>query len=185
MLIASSLDHEVQAVKSLLQQRYKMSDLGLARQFLGIDIEQSPDRIAIGQRRFINSVLHRFGMQDCNGTMTPIDARPPIEFTPVDSESQQLYQSLIGSIMYIMLGTRPDLAFTISALSKFSTSAGQSHLSLAKRVLRYLRETVDMGITCDRSLGAGHQVIVGYTDSNWAGDIADRKSTSGFVFLLA
>jgi hypothetical protein len=192
MLIASALDHEILAVKTLLQKRYKMSDMGLAQQFLGIDIRQSPGQVEIRQHRFIKSVLQRFGMQDCNGTWTPMDARPPAEFTPLDSESQHLYQSLIGSIMYIMLGTRPDLAFTVSALSKFSASAGQIHLTLAKRVLRYLHKTIDMGITYSRTGSDIQQLqptsnasLVGYTDSDWAGDTSDRKSTGGFVFLLA
>jgi len=128
-----------------------MTDLGLSRQFLGIDIEQLPEKIRIGQRHFVESVLRRFSRGDCHVIWTPLQIRPSLEFEPLAPEDQQLYQSLVGSIMYLMLGTRPDLAFTISLLSKFSASAGSEHLVQAKRVLRYLKQTRDIKLCYRRS----------------------------------
>jgi hypothetical protein len=144
MLITSSNPSEITKVKQLLQGQYKMLDLGLGRQFLGIDNEQSPESIQLSQGYFIQSILRRFGMDSCNGVRTPLENRPSLEFDPLNDDDQRLYQSLVGSIMYIMLGTRPDLAYTISALSKFSPSTGEAHLSLAKRVLQYLKQTMDI-----------------------------------------
>ena len=124
ILLVSSNPSAIATVKQLLVSSYQMTDLGLSRQLLGMDIEQLPEKIRIGQRYFVESVLRRFGMSDCNGIWTPLEVRPAREFEPLLSEDQQLYQSLVGSIMYLMLGTRPDLAFTISVLSKFCTSGG-------------------------------------------------------------
>jgi hypothetical protein len=84
-----------------------------------------------------------------------------------------------------MLGTRPDLAYTISALSKFSASAGTDHLTLAKRVLRYLKQTADIGITYKTDSPSEIGLLYGFSDSDWAGDLGDRKSTGGFTFLMS
>jgi len=90
------------------------------------------------------------------------------------------YQSLVGSLMYIAIGTRPDIAFAISVLSKFNSKPMMDHFLATKRVLRYLKETVGMALvygTVDN--------LIGYRDSYFAGDLNDRKSTSGYVFTLA
>jgi hypothetical protein len=185
MLIASGDISQLSNVKQLLQKKYKMSDLGLAKQFLGIDIEQLPGSIRLSQAFFIHSVLRRYGLDSCNGVWTPLENRPPLEFDALNDVDQQLYQSLIGSIMYIMLGTRPDLAYTISALSKFSASAGNDHLIMAKRVLRYLKQTAEIGLKYEKDCSPRVDYLHGFSDSDWAGDLGDRKSTGGFVFLLS
>lgn len=182
ILITAANSEEIDRIKNLLHDKYKMTDTGLARQFLGIDISQSNSGIRIHQRRFIYSVLRRFGMEGCNGAWVPLEARPSIQFDPLPATDQRTYQSLVGSIMYIMLGTRPDLAYSISALSKFSASAGFEHLQQAKRVLRYLQQTRTVGLSFTQN---DDKERFGYSDSDWAGDVGDHKSTGGFVFLLS
>jgi hypothetical protein len=103
--------------------------------------------------------------------------------------------------MYAMLRTRPDLAFTVSTLSKYCSNPTPEHAIAAKRTLRYLRKTINVGITfrgqenpaiaeAIAGAGAGARTsptttgITGFTDSDWAGDVDSRKSTSGYVFLL-
>lgn len=95
---------------------------------------------------------------------------------------QKEYQSLVGSLMYLMLSTRPDLAFMISTLSKYASAPTPEHLSAAKRVLRYLKETMDTALTY--SSRHFETLLEGYSDSDWAGDRDDRKSTSGYVYTL-
>ena len=182
ILITAANNEEIDRIKGLLHDKYKMTDTGLARQFLGIDILQSDTGITIHQRRFIDSVLRRFGMEGCNGAWVPLETRPSVTFDPLPAADQQTFQSLIGSIMYIMLGTRPDLAYTISALSKFSASAGHEHLQQAKRVLRYLQQSRSVGLAFVQN---DDKELLGYSDSDWAGDVGDRKSTGGFLFLLS
>jgi len=90
------------------------------------------------------------------------------------------YQSLVGSLMYLAVGTRPDLAFAIGTLSKFNAKPTTTDSLATKRLLRYLKETIGMALV--------HGIVdnlIGYTDSDFAGDLDDRKSTAGYVFTLA
>ena len=92
-----------------------------------------------------------------------------------------MYKQLIGSLMYLT-GTRPNLMYVVSLMSSFMTSPTELHLQFSKRVLRYLKDTIDLEILC-RKRGNGE--LIAYTDSDYARDIGDRKSTSGYVFLLS
>ncbi|KMQ82311.1 retrovirus-related pol polyprotein from transposon tnt 1-94 [Lasius niger] len=91
------------------------------------------------------------------------------------------YRELIGSLIYLANATRPDLAFAASALSRFCTNPEEAHWKLAKRVLRYLQRTIDYGITYTKDC----EKMRAYVDSDWAGDVEDRRSCSGNVIILA
>ena len=93
---------------------------------------------------------------------------------------QQLYQSVVGSLMYLATCTRPDIAYAVGMLARFASKPNRSHWTAAKRVLRYLRGTDNLGI-----LYKGESEIQGYSDADWVGDTDDRKSTSGYFFLIA
>ena len=104
--------------------------------------------------------------------------------TEISNRSE--YQSKIGSLMYAMLGSRPDLAYTISTLSKHNDRPTRLHHTALQRVFRYLQQTQDTRIRYELESGqdGNFPKITGYTDSDWAGDKDDRRSTSGYVFLL-
>jgi len=97
-------------------------------------------------------------------------------------EDIRLYQSIIGSLMYAMTQTRPDLAFPVSLLSRFATNPSAAHMGAAKRVLRYLKHTRDLRITYNGH--TEHGAFQGYSDADWAGDTETRSSTSAYVFFL-
>jgi hypothetical protein len=122
-------------------------------------------------------------MMDAKPMATPMATGTKL-WKPKDTDElidSTYYQSIVGSIMYPMLCTRPDLAYTISQLSQFNATPTMAHLSAAKRSLRYLNNTVDMGLTFSGSEGL---VLEAYCDSDWgAGE--DRKSISGILILLA
>jgi hypothetical protein len=86
----------------------------------------------------------------------------------------------VGSLIYAMLGTRPDLAFTVSVVSRFSSNPDKSHMRAVERILQYLHDIADMGLVFRGTL----QPLSGYTDSDWAGDPDTHRSTSGYVFTL-
>ena len=97
----------------------------------------------------------------------------------------ELYRSAVGSLMYAMIATRPDLATAVSAVSQFLEVPGRNHWFAVKRVLRYLAGTVDSQLVLDGSILAdSHAVLVGYCDSDWDGDLDTRKSTTGYCFFL-
>ena len=190
VLLASSSISELQRVKKMLLLKYKMKDLGLVRQFLGLEVYQSSGRIQVSQEKFITTILRRFGLENCNGLFTPMDPKqlrptPGEDNQQLSTEDQHLYQSMVGSIMYAMTGTRPDLAYAISVLSKHLASPQRNHLAIAKRVLRYLKQTKDLHLSYSRSENSRSTTPYGFTDADWAGDTGDRKSTGGYTFLLA
>ena len=169
--------------KARLHSRYKMSDLDPARKFLGLEIDRLPNGyIQLHQKPFILKVLQRFNMQECNGVHTPMEPGRRLVAAQDSNKlmDQREYQSLVDSLMYIAVETRPDLAFALSVLSKYNSKPTTDHLLATKRVLLYLMETSGMALVY-----GSVDMLIGYTDSDFAGDLNDRKSTSGYVFTLA
>ena len=116
-----------------------MTDLGPVQQFLGIQIERNRQKrtLRIHQRPYIESILKRFQMDNCNSVSTPMEANLQLiashDYNATSTERLD-YQRAIGSIMYAMLGTRPDLAFTVSTLSKYCINPGPQHAQAVQRV---------------------------------------------------
>ena len=181
----------VTALKKSLSARYSMVDLGEAKQYLGMHIEQDRDArtIYLNQTRYITKILERFGMQDCKGisTSTPMEAAalPPCPTDPAEAIKRTEYQSKVGNVMYAMLRTRPDLAFAVSTLSKYNSCPITAHHSAMGLVLRYLQAMKNMGIQYkgESKISAMPEPVC-YTDSDWAGDRDKCRSTGGFVVVL-
>jgi len=97
------------------------------------------------------------------------------------------YQAVVGSLMYAALATRPDISYAVAALSRYNSRPFTSHMTAAKRVLQYLKSTADFRLHFN-GIGIGIDIgnsLVGYSDSDWANDSADRKSQGGHVFLAS
>ena len=174
-------------LKASLSKRFDMTDLGEAKTYLGIQI--SRDRIkrtmSITQSEYINKVLKRFNMQDCKGAFTPMDAKA--EFSKETSntatkEEIKLYQAMIGSVMYCMVETRPDIAFAVSVLSRYSSNPNMAHFTAVKRLLRYLKRTAEYSITYG-IVAPGEELLV-YSDASWGGDSETRRSTGAYLSTL-
>jgi transposase InsO family protein len=173
--------------KSWLRDEFKMVDLGDLKLFLGMQITRDRTRrtLFLGQERYTQKILERCKMESCHGCKTPMDTKLVLT-KPNDEEivGTVEYQSLVGSIMYAMLGTRPDIAYAVSTLSKFNSCPAPEHHAAAKRVLRYLQETKTHGLLYCGQDDSNFPEPICYTDSDWAGDTESRKSTGGYVFLL-
>ena len=172
-------------MKKRLATAYHITDFGPIRQFLGLNIvrDRTLHRIELHQSPYIQTILTRFDMSDCKGISTPME--PNLSLPPCTNDTEikdrSEYQLKIGSIMFAMLGTRPDLAYTVSALSKHNDRPTHPHHIALQRVFHYLQQTQVTCIQYERSpseLGVFPKVT-GYTDSDWAGDETDRRSTSG------
>jgi hypothetical protein len=164
-----------------------MSNLGPAKRFLGLDITRLPDgSIVLSQQTYIDSVLKRFGMEDANPAPTPLHhkTRLDIDMSTDREVDSAIYQDIVGSLMYAATSTRPDIAYSVAALCRYNAKPYTTHLTAAKRVLRYLKTTADVGIVFPGSSTSepDTDVLFGYTDSDFAGDRADRKSQGGFIF---
>jgi len=172
-------------IKLLLHTKYKMTDLGPARRFLGIEIEKTKDGFCISQQTYINTILRRFGLLDAKPAKTPLDPQVDLNNPHCEDKSvdRKEYLSIVGSLMYAALGSRPDIAFSVTALSRYNVQPLEMHLTAAKRVLRYLKATSSLRIHY-RRLPHSELSAVGYTDSDWAGNLKTRKSVGGCVFGL-
>jgi len=172
-------------IKQLLQKKYKMCDLGTAKRFLGIEIERTKDGgFSICQRSYINTIVRRFGLLEAKPATSPLDPQTDLSNSHCEDKpaNRKEYLSIVGSLMYTALGSRPDIAFSITALSRYNVIPLEMHTTAAKRVLRYLKTTVGFQIHYRRL--PNPITIVGYTDSDWAGNLTTRKSVGGCVFGL-
>jgi len=181
---------EVIKLKSELCNRFEMTDLGEISSILGIKVQRRriSRSISLDQTAYIKSILDRFRMTESNPVKTPVDTNVKLikSEEPIDEDLRQLYQQAVGSLMYIMIGTRPDIAYAVSLVSRFASNPNQSHWTAVKRILRYLKGSIHLKLTysCDQNQGQGQEPH-GYSDADWAGDLNDRRSTSGYVFLMS
>jgi len=162
-----------------------MSDLGPARRFLGIEIEKKEDGFCISQQAYIDTILRRFRLLDAKPARTPLDPQVNLNNPHCEDKSveRKEYLSIVGSLMYAVLGSRPDIAFSVTALSRYNVQPLEMHLTAAKRVLRYLKVTSNLSIHYQR-LSHSELSTVGYTDSDCAENLKTRKSFGGCDFGL-
>lgn len=168
--------------KKSMKETFDMNDLGKMRFFLGIEVVQFDKGIFIHQRKYALEILQKFNMENCNAVKNPMVPGQQLtrdEGGELADETE--YKRLVGSLIYIT-ATRPDVVFSVSLLSRYMSKPTQNHMAAAKRVLRYLQGTHDYGIMY---MKGGKDCMNAYTDSDYAGDLMDRKSTSGYLFLLS
>ena len=137
----------------------------------------------LSQEAYIDKLLTRFNMEACNAVSTPMESGTRLEAQKegiqANSKDVKLYQAVVGSLIYLLSQTRPDIAFEIMALSRYLLNPSVQHEAAAKRVLKYLKGTKKLGIIFGKGDG-----LLGYTDADWAGDIGTRKSTGAYIFTL-
>ncbi|XP_019190810.1 PREDICTED: uncharacterized protein LOC109185287 [Ipomoea nil] len=163
-----------------LSSTFKIRDLGKPTFFLGIETLSDGDSFLLSQRRYMVDILSRAGMTDCKALATPASVTQPATPTldPFDNPTQ--YRRIVGALQYLTI-TRPDLSFSVNRLCQFMHSPTQDHWGLLKRVLRYVKGTLDYGLRLTPSLASD---LHAYSDSDWAGCPVDRKSTSGYAVFL-
>ncbi|XP_067940345.1 uncharacterized protein [Watersipora subatra] len=123
-------------------------------------------------------------MQDSNPVSTPADINVKLLkydgiSKPVDSKK---YQAMVGSLLYASVATRPDIAQAVSEVSKYNSCPTEAHLTAVKRIIRYIKGTLTTKLCYNKS---DETKVIGYSDANWAGDLDNRCSTSGNVFLMS
>jgi transposase InsO family protein len=168
-------------VKTSLKKKFEMTDLGFLHYFLGLQVLQTNEGIFLSQSKYACDLLRRFHMDDCKPAPSPFHSGVKLSATCTSPEvDATLYRQLVGSLLYLT-HTRPDLSFAVGLVARYMQTPHESHWKAAKRILRYVRGTVQFGIHYS---SGGTPLLVGFTDSDWAGDPDDRKSTAGYVFSL-
>jgi Reverse transcriptase (RNA-dependent DNA polymerase) len=183
--IASKNLKTISQDKEALKKQYEMTDLGEISWILGMHVtrDRATGWIALSQEKYITEILERFGKTNVRPISTPMLANEQLKKLTSPEIDVRAYQSAIGALMYPMLGTRPDLAFTVAALGRHAANPGGDHQRALDRVFQYLRATSDRLLVFRRGAPGG-SVLHGFVDADWASDVNDRKSTSGFVFML-
>lgn len=174
----------IAALKKDLSHRFQMTDLGPCRYYLGMEVrrDRANRTIYLNQKAYIKELLMKHDLwNDTKTAAVPMaDRLEPSPEGYIASESLKIkYQSAVGSLMYAMLGTRVDIAYAVSALSRYASNPHDKHWQALVRVLRYLRGTVDYELVFTGPLTP----LTGWSDSDWGGD-STRRSTSGFIFNL-
>ena len=169
-----------------LCSRFKFTVKGSHQYILGIEIKHTPEGMELSQQQYINIILPCFGMDNCRPVSTPIDQKT-CSVKASDSDpifEQNLYQRMIRSLMYLVTCTGPDLVFSVSYLSRFSSHALERHHTAVKRVFRYLAGTRFMSLKYNRSASSVPFSIIAFSDSDYASCRDTRRSVSGYAFML-
>lgn len=185
IIFTNDLDF-MESFKINLMSFFDMKDLGKASSFLGICLTRNKKTgtIAIDQEKYIKDMLKRFKMEDCNAVSTPMEMKCKLTKPDIEDAIEVPFQELIGSLLFLARVTRPDILYAVNYLSKFNNCHGQEQWVAAKRILRYLKGTIGKKIVYSR--GSQNDVkITGFCDADFAGDPEDRRSTTGFVFLVS
>jgi len=175
----------VDTMKQRFMKRWESQDLGELTEFLHMRIGRAGQSIFLDQVQYLQTVLERCGMQNAKAVPTPL----PAGYAPTKSldkaanpELRSRYQTVIGSLLYLMLGTRPDISFAVTKMAQFAANPTEDHLKHALYICRYVIGTPNYHLTYN---GAGGQGLSACTDSDWASDVNTRRSTSGYFIKLA
>lgn len=169
-------------LKNVLECEFKIKDLGQIKQCLGMNVKASKNYITVDQEKFINNILARFNMSDCKSSDTPMETNLKLEKTVNNQCDEKFpYQQLVGCLMYLSVLTRPDISFSVSFLSQYNTCFNENHWKHLKRLLRYLQKTKKYGLVFKKNDSNLH----GYVDADWASCSVDRRSYTGYSFILS
>ncbi len=199
LLIAAKSKSQTSWVKKMLNDRFDMKDLGEAKVCLGLEItrDRQQKKLWLTQQSYMEKIVERFGMSESKPVPTPMEepksntGRLELITEDDDDATGVPYREAIGSLMYLMIGSRPDIAYSVGKLARFCENPKTKHWVAVKRVLRYICGSSKMGLCYDGlkdgTLESQDSVketdVFGYCDSDWAGDVSDRKSTSAYVFM--
>jgi len=190
ILIAGNNKEMIDTTKKWLSSNFEMKDMGKASYVLGVKIirDRAKRLLGLTQETYIKKMLERYHMEDSKPMNTPVDKSLslscdmcPKTLEEKDKMSRVPYAIVVGSLMYAMMCTRPDICYTVGLVSRYQSNPGQKHWMTVKRILQYLKGTSNY-MLCYQ--GKKDLRLIGFSDADWGGDVDQSKSTSGCAFLL-
>ncbi|KAK2361432.1 putative mitochondrial protein [Trifolium repens] len=172
---------EIDRIKCILDDNFRIKDLGIVKYFLGLEVAHSKEGISVSQRKYCLDLLNDSGLLGSKPASTPLD--PSVKLHHDDGkpfEDIGQYRRLIGKLLYLT-NTRPDIAYATQQLSQFLHKPTMTHYKAACRVIRYLKHNPGRGLIFHRN---SDTQLLGYSDADWAGCLDTRRSTSGYCFFL-
>ena len=161
-----------------------------ASRFVGLDIsrDRTQRQLYISQQHFITKLLEKFEMIECHPNLVPADPNSRLENFAIPKTEEEIlkmknvpYRQAVGGLLYVMVMSRPDIAYAVGQVAKYCQNPGPAHWNAVKRILSYLAGTANYGLCYNSD---EKNTAIGYTDADNAGDTKTRRSISGFVFLL-
>jgi hypothetical protein len=181
MIITGSDTVGIHDIKTHLGTCFEMKDLGPLRYFLGIEVNSSSSGYSLSQVKYASDLISRAGLTDNKAVDTPLELNVKLRSTDGELVSDPtLYRQLVGGLIYLTI-TRPDISYAVHVVSQFMTSPRTVHFAAVLRILRYMRGTMHQGLLMSFS---SKLELNAYSDSDWAGDVTDRRSTTGFCIFL-
>jgi hypothetical protein len=174
------------SLKSRLMQRYELSDIGDAHVILGMRITRINNYTYVDQQAYTREKLEEFNMSECRTSSTPGDVNVHLNDS-VGEVNRHTYMKLVGSLMYAMQATRPDITHATNVVSRHMNNPKPTHMRAAFKVMRYLSGCVNYGLRYnndERVYKWNEVTITGYCDADWGGDKSDRKSTTGYCVFV-
>ena len=175
-------------LKSKLLTRFKIKDLGELKLILGMRVTRNRKlkTLTIDNEVQIKATLKTFGMDECKSASTPESLEKLEATTDADrgKVDKTLFQSMVGALNYLVQSCRPDISHAVNSICRYANNPGPTHYTAAKRILRYLSGTSSLGLTLAPGCNGHGMNVVGWSDSDWGGDLADRKSTTGYVVKI-
>nr|CAH66624.1 OSIGBa0115A19.5 [Oryza sativa] len=183
LIISGAQASEIDFFKEEMKKKFRMSDLGLLSYYLGMEVVQKDDGVFLSQTAYAAKILEKTGMEGCNSTQVPMEARLKLKReSGGEGVDSTMYRSTVGSLRYLV-NTRPDLAYSVGYVSRFMEKPTSEHWAAVKHILRYIAGTLDVGCWFGRR-EKGELRLIGFSDSDMAGDLDDRKSTTGVLYML-
>lgn len=185
-LIAATDAAIVTTLLTELKREFEVTT-GTLNLFLGLQIERCRDgSIFLHQTSYTRKILERFNMTDANLVAVSIDKHQTLCVSMHGKERatrvQTPYREAVGSLMYLAIGTRPDIAFALSTVSQYLELPDKIHWNAVKRILKYLKETADYGLVFKANTNLN---ILAFSDADYAGDVDTRRPTTGYIFKLS
>jgi Reverse transcriptase (RNA-dependent DNA polymerase)/Chromo (CHRromatin Organisation MOdifier) domain len=172
--------------KEELKGRFKMSDLGEVHHILGLRVLRKDGKISIDQAHYVEKMLKKYQIEECIPVSTPVDNS--LKLIPITDEKDIVdakeYRSIVGALNYVAVLTRPDIAFAVGIVSRYMQKPGKLHWMAVKRIMRYLKGTSNYGLIYHKKDLEKNIILEALCDSDWAGNIVDRKSTTGYMTML-
>ena len=181
-IVITGDDHDqIRHLKRLLAKEFEVKDLAQLKYFLGMEVARTKNGIYVSQRKYTLDLLQETGMLGCKVAHTPIEPAKRSNLEDGSSPANKdRYQSLVGKLIYLT-HTRPDIGFAVSMASRHMTNPTNIHMNAVNRILQYLKGTPGRGLYFKKNSNRGIEV---YTDSDWAGCVVDRKSTTGYCSFV-
>ncbi|GJR27508.1 ribonuclease H-like domain-containing protein [Tanacetum coccineum] len=180
IILTASSATLLQRIITSLHSEFSMTNLGPLHYFLGISVSRDATGMFLSQRKYALEILERAGMLNCQSCRTPMDTESKLGADGPLVSDPSLYRSIAGALQYLTF-TRPDLSYAVQHICLFMHDPREPHQTALKRILRYVRSTLDYGL---QLFSASPLSLIGYSDVDWAGCPTTRRSTSGYCVFL-